>query len=372
MNRYLDWNATTPPSKGVLEAMAAAREVAWGNPSSVHGHGRQARKLLESARETVAGVLGVHPRDVLFTGSATEANHLALSGATSIVTSWLEHPSVSKMAEEYRARGRPVRFVPARPDGTIELEAVRAAFEELKETGELGGRPLLALLAASHETGVLQPLEGARALCDEFGVELHVDAVQLLGRGPHKESLACADSLSIAAHKIRGPKGIGVFAFRCGRAPVPIGRGGAQERGLRPGTQDAALAAGFERALRELKELRVGFARAEAARGLLEAGVRELGGTVHGAEVQRLPHVSNFRLPGWQGDELVAALDLRGWSVSSGSACSAGTAEPSPGIEAMVGREAARGALRVSFGPDASLTESEQLLNELRRLAGSG
>lgn len=371
MNRYLDWNATTPPSAGVLDAMAAAREVAWGNPSSVHGHGREARRLLESARETAAATLGVHPRDVLFTASATEANHLALSGATSVVTSWLEHPSVSKMAEEYRARGRPVRFVAVRSDGAVELEAVRGAFEELRAAGELGDRPLLALMAASHETGVLQPIEGARALCDEYGVELHVDAVQLIGRSSH-ESLSLADSLSVAAHKIRGPKGIGAFAFRCGRAPVPVGRGGAQERGLRPGTQDSALAAGFERALRELEELRSSFARAGAARELLEAGVRELGGTVHGAGAARLPHVSNFRIPAWQGDELVAALDLRGWSVSSGSACSAGTAEPSPGIEAMLGREAARGALRVSLGPDASALEAEQLLKELRALAGMG
>lgn len=371
MNRYLDFNATTRPTDSVLAAMAATREFAWANPASIHEHGRRARQVLESAREAVGRALGVHPRDVLFTGSATEANHLALSGATAVITSWLEHPSVSKMAEEYRARGRPVRFASVEGRGTIDLDSVRAAFEELKGAGLLGERPLLALMAVSHETGVLQPLQEARALADEFGAELHVDAVQLVGRGP-LPALDCADSLSLAAHKIRGPKGIGVFTFRCGRAPVPVGRGGSQERGLRPGTQDASLAAGLQQALSELDALREGLSEARAARDLLEETVRDLGGTIHGFGSDRLGHVSNFRLPGWQGDEIVAALDLRGWSVSSGSACSAGTAEPSAAIEAMLGREAARGAVRVSFGPGTPLSDAEQLTIELRRLARAG
>jgi len=195
-----------------------------------------------------------------------------------------------------------------------------------------------------------------------------VDAVQLIGRGPH-HGLQLADSLSIASHKLRGPKGIGAYAYRCGKAPVPLARGGSQERGLRPGTQDAALAAGFGAAILGLGELEAAFQALAAERDWIEEQILSLGGTIQGSGT-RLAHVSNFTLPGWGGPELVAALDLAGICLSSGSACAAGTAEPSPVIEAMLGRDRARASLRLSIGPGWTRPDSERFVLELRRLRG--
>jgi cysteine desulfurase len=165
-----------------------------------------------------------------------------------------------------------------------------------------------------------------------------------------------------------GPSGTRI-AVRCGRSPSPLGYGGAQERGLRPGTQDAGLAAGFAAAVGGIDELRLGFGSCAALRDQLEARILAYGGAVHGSG-PRLPHVSNFRLPGWKGDELVAALDLEGVSVSAGSACSAGTVELSPAILAMLGRVAAEGAIRVSLGPGADETDLGRLLGAIERLCG--
>jgi cysteine desulfurase len=366
---YADWNSTTPPSRAAMEAMHRVREEAWGNPSSIHAVGRQARRHVEDARELCARILRVSPRDVIFTCGATEANHLALEGASSLVVSALEHPSITEMAKRHGAEGKPVRFAQVQPNGQLDLESLHEVCRSLQSEGQLGARPVLTLQAVNQETGVLQPLEGARQLADEFGMELHVDAVQLLGRGP-REALLLADSLSIASHKIRGPKGIGAYAYRCGKAPVPLARGGSQERGLRPGTQDAALCAGFGTALHELTELEDSFQRVAAERDWLEEQIRGLGGTIQGAEAPRLAHVSNFALPGWGGPELVAALDLVGICLSSGSACAAGTAEPSPVIEAMLGRDRARSSLRLSLGPGWLRADSERLALELRRLRG--
>jgi cysteine desulfurase len=363
---YLDWNATTPPSPSVLAEMERVRAFAWANPSSVHGAGRAARNVLEAAREGIGRALRVHPKDVIFTGGATEANHLALSGASSIVTTRIEHPSIARQAEFLKAGGRSVAFAEVETSGRVDLGDLEACLTRLRDEGQLGARPLVAVQAANHETGVIQPLSEVRGLCDAFAAELHVDAVQLVGRGP-LESLQHADSLSLAAHKIRGPKGVGALAVRCGKNPKPLAQGGAQERGLRPGTQDAGLAAGFARAIVELEELRLGFDGCAPLRDRLEAWVLGRGGTTHGSG-PRLAHVTNFRLPGWNGDELVAALDLESVHISAGSACAAGTAEPSPGIEAMLGRKAAEGAVRVSFGPGQGAAAVERLIFALERL----
>jgi cysteine desulfurase len=363
---YLDWNATTPLADRVRSEMDRVRPLGWANPSSVHAHGRAARSVLEGAREAVGARLRAHPKDLIFTAGATEANHLALSGATSIVTSRIEHPSIVRQAEHWATLGRPVRFARTTPGGTVDLDSLHECFVNLKLTSELGSRPLLAVMAVSHETGVLQPLSEARAVADEFQADLHVDAVQLIGRGS-LGVLQLADSLSVAGHKICGPKGIGVLVVRCGRSPSPVGFGGAQERGLRPGTLDAVLAAGVGAAFEGLDEISEGFAGCESLRDELEVWLTRRGASVHGSG-PRLAHVSNFRLPGWKGDELVAALDLEGVSISAGSACAAGTAELSPTILAMLGRDAAEGAVRVSFGPGSTPDDLGRLLEALTRL----
>jgi cysteine desulfurase len=358
---YLDWNATTPPHPQVLAAMQRAAAEAWANPASVHAAGRRARARLEEAREAVAGLFRVHPRDVLFTSGGTEANNLALRSAAALCTSRLEHPSVIRVAEAIERAGRPVEWLPVPESGRIEPGSV------LRALGRLPPGATVALMAANHESGVVQPLEEVAAICRSAGALLHVDAVQAVGK-LEPSRWRFGDSFSLAGHKIRGPKGIGALAWRSDRgAPEPLLLGGAQERGLRPGTVDAVSAAGLSAAVARIDLLLAATSRQSALRDRLEA---ELAGVAvrNGAAEPRLPHVSNLSVCGWRGDELAAALDLGGVRVSSGSACAAGTSEPSPVVLAMLGPERARSALRVSLGEETTSSEIEIAIDELRRV----
>jgi cysteine desulfurase len=359
---YLDWNATTPPHPEVLLAMERAAREAWGNPASVHRVGRQARARVEDAREKLAELCAVHARDVLFTSGGTEANNLALSGAVGLALSRIEHPSVTRVAERLEARGVPVAWVEVSPSGRLEPSAYRRALESLPRGS------VAALMAANHETGVLQPLEAVALIAHELGATLHVDAVQALGKLP-PETWRFADSLAFAAHKIRGPKGIGALAFRGSKAPQPVLVGGSQERGLRPGTVDPIAAAGFLAALEQATQ---GPARYAKLQGLRDDFEGAFGATaqLNGDRSSRLPHVSNLSFPGTSGDELVAALDLLGVCISSGSACSAGTTEASPVITAMLGRERAKSAVRVSLGEATTSDEIQAAKAAFRRALG--
>lgn len=343
---YWDWNATTPPHPDVLDAMRAASEDAWANPSSQHQLGRAARARIERVREQLAGCVAVHPRDVLFAGSGTEANNLALRDAAALVASRLDHPSVVRVAEQLEVAGRPVRWLPVPHHGRLEPDAVQSALQSLP--ADVRGQSLVVLTLANHETGVIQDLPGVLARVRSQGARLHVDAAQALGK-LELTALGEADSYTLVAHKIRGPQGIAALAWR-GRAPAPVLLGGSQERGLRPGTASAALVAGFGAALERVDPAR--YAVLAPWRDELE---RAMGPevTIHGAGVPRLPHVSNFSAPGWSGERLVAALDVRGICVSTGSACRVGTAEPSAAVAAMLGPERARSAVRISLGEDA-------------------
>ncbi len=361
---YLDWNATTPPHPLVLVAMADAAASAWGNPASTHQIGRQARVLVEDARDKLAEICAVHARDVLFTSGGTEANNLALSDAPGLALSRLEHPSVTRVAERLQARGVPVVWVEIPPCGRVDAEAYREALQALPRGS------VAALMAANHETGVLQPLEAVALVAHDLGATLHVDAVQALGKIV-PESWRFADSLAIAAHKIRGPKGIGALAFRGPRVPKPLLVGGSQERGLRPGTVDPVAAAGFLAALRRTGDGPTRYAALGPLRNDFERAFATVA-RVNGEGVPRLPHVSSLSFTGVSGDELVAALDLLGVCVSSGSACSAGTTEPSTVITGMVGLERARGAVRVSLGESTTADQIESAKAMLWRVLGRG
>jgi cysteine desulfurase len=337
--------------------MRDAALTAWGNPSSVHRAGREARAVVEKAREAIAALGGVEPRSVILTSGATEANNLALRGARVLVTSRLEHPSVVRVAEALEAAGGTVRWIPVPATGALSASDVAQACAGL-ERGFV-----VAVMAANHETGVLQPVSEVEAVVHELGGRLHVDAVQAAGKAD-PAAWRAGDTISVAAHKLRGPKGIGALLLRTPGLPHPVLLGGAQERGLRPGTVDAVAAAGFAVAAEHAS--RGGPGRYESI-GLLRDRLeqRVAGVHVNGAG-RRLPHVSNLSFGGgWLGDELVAALDLEGIRASSGSACSAGTVERSPVIEAMVGRERAEGAVRFSLGETTTLEEIDAVISVL-------
>lgn len=323
---------------------------AWANPSSIHAEGRRSSAIIEAAREAVACLASVSPRDVLFTSGATEANNLALAHAPALITSRIEHPSVVRVAEALEARGKRVVWLSVPPSGCIDPEDVERALTDAPEGFAM------ALMAVNHETGVVQPVREVIQIVQRRGGRLHVDAAQAAGKVP--ASAWCAfDTASLGAHKLRGPKGIGALVGRSMRGIEPVVVGGAQERGLRPGTVDPALAAGFGTAVRRAGDAGVErYAALATLRDKLEAVAREYG-KVNGAEAPRAPHVSNVSFDGWRGDELAAALDLAGLAVSSGSACSAGTPEPSPVITAMHGSPRAAAAVRFSLG-DAT-TESD-------------
>jgi len=216
---------------------------------------------------------------------------------------------------------------------------------------------------------VLQPIAEVAAVTRALGAHLHVDAVQAVGR-LELTPLAGVDSLAVASHKLRGPKGIGLLAFRPGRSPVPLLLGGAQERGLRPGTVDAVAAAGFRAALQRVEESRGRYQALEPLRDELERALAQYA-IVNGLQAARAPHVSNLSFAGSRGDELVAALDLEGVRVSSGSACSAGTTEPSAVITAMLGRERAESAVRISLGEDTARSQVEYAIAAFLRILAS-
>lgn len=360
---YLDWNATTPPLAEVVAVMADAAHSAWGNPASVHAAGRAARDLVETAREAVAALVGATPRDVVFTSGGTEANNLALHAAPALVTSQLEHPSVTRVAEGLELAGRPVQWLPVPPSGRLEAAAVEAALGQLPEAKGA----VVAVAAANHETGVIQPIAEIVEVVARAGARLHVDAVQLAGKLP-LDSLLGADTLAVSAHKLRGPKGIGALVHRPDRAPRPLLLGGSQERGRRPGTVDPVAAAGFRVAAQWARGALTGHAELGWLRDRLEGElVRRAGASVNGT-APRLHHVTNLSFPDRAGDELVAALDLLGLAVSSGSACSAGTTEPSKVITAMLGRDRARSAVRLSLGDVTTGREVDFALEAFARV----
>jgi cysteine desulfurase len=375
---YLDHNATTPPHPEVLEAMKEAWQDGWANPSSIHRPGQRARALLDDARLAVGELVGRHHRDVVLTSGGTEANNLGLwqpfvDGAEGrgLVVSRVEHPSIVQTAEAIAARGGRVVWVAPAADGRVPIRALVEAMEQLGPS-----LAMVTLQAVNHETGVIQPVAELLAEARRREVLVHVDAVQALGK-LEPQAWRGADSVALAAHKIRGPKGIGALVGRAGLTPRPLLRGGAQERGVRPGTQGAALAAGFAVAARRAWRTPDVYRSLAPLRDQLEQRL-QVTAAKHGVVVSingtapRVHHVSNTSWQGWQGAELCAALDLEGVAVSSGSACSAGTAEPSAVIRAMLGEERARSAMRISFGETTRDGDVDGALSALERVLERG
>lgn len=348
MRLYLDWNATTPPLPEVVDAVAGAQREAWGNASSVHRDGANARRVVERGRAAVASLFGAEVRDVLLTSGGTEANNLAVRSGLARPGKWLlsrlEHPSVTEVARNLPVDR--VRWLKVTPAGSIDLEDVRVALHE-------SAVALVSLQAANHETGVLHDVGAVLDLLRSEAIPLHCDTVQAVGKGAPIWPEACYRVL--AGHKIRGPKGVGALITAQGVPIVPIAFGGAQERGLRPGTSDPGACAGLAVAAACVDAAK--YAAIAPLRDALEARVLAAappGSIVVGKSLPRLAHTFNIAMPGVSGPELVAAMDLEGVSVSAGSACSAGTVEPSPVLDAVLGSALAGSGVRVSLGPDAS------------------
>jgi cysteine desulfurase len=347
---YLDYNATAPLREEVREAVAAALSLP-GNPSSVHAEGRAARSAIESAREKVAALCGARPEDVVFTSGGTEANALALAAqageAWHCYLSAIEHPSVLSGGRFYRET---TTTFPVTEDGVADLEILAKELEK----HHLGGwRPFVSLMAANNETGAIQPVAEASKIVHSAGGLLHTDAVQAAGRISLDMSALGADMLSLSAHKIGGPKGVGALVLGEGMSVEPLIRGGGQERRRRAGTENVPGIVGFgvaaELALADLADA----ASQAALRDELEKGARAIApdAVVLSARVERLPNTACIAVPGAKAETLVIGLDLAGIAVSSGSACSSGKVEASHVLSAMgVPEDVAQGAIRVSLG----------------------
>jgi cysteine desulfurase len=363
---YLDCNATTPIRKEARAALLEHLDAVWGNPSSVHSFGHRSRMAIESARESVAALLGAEPRDVVLTSGGTEANNLAIYGvahaaapeARRIVSSAFEHPSVDRVLHDLESRGFEV--VRVRPDASGRVDA-----RAMVEAAEQRRTALVSLMLANNETGTLQPVDDVARALRGTGIPVHCDAAQGAGRVPVDVSRIGADLLSVAAHKMGGPQGIGALVVRQGLRIEPHLRGGGQELNRRPGTESVALTAAFGAAAEAARKglepegTRIATLRDRLERGTALMGV---GARVNGAASPRLPNTTSLYLPGVSAESLVCALDLEGVAVSAGSACSAGTARRSASLLAMGLVEEASASIRISLGPMTTEEEIETFL----------
>jgi cysteine desulfurase len=336
---YLDYNATAPLRPEAAAAMNAAMALC-GNPSSVHRHGRLARRHLEDAREQVAALAGTRPEQVVFTSGATEANNLALRGVALArrLASAVEHDSVLAAAL--------VEAVPVDRDGVVDLDALGASLAA-------DGPALLSLMLANNETGVLQPVAAAAALARRHGALVHCDAAQAAGRLPLDMAALGVDLLSLSAHKLGGPPGVGALVVGERVELAALMRGGGQERGRRSGTENLPGIAGFGAAAAAAQAGLDRVAGLAAWRDRLEAAVaaRRPDAILLGAGVARLPNTSCIGLPGLPSETQLMALDLAGVSVGAGAACSSGKLRPSHVLRAMGAAEDLAGsAIRVSLG----------------------
>jgi cysteine desulfurase len=356
---YLDHHATTPLDPRVLEAMLPYFTESFGNPHSAqHAYGWAAAAAVEEARREVAALIGARPEEIVFTSGATEANNLAIRGVATlagerrhVVTCAIEHPCVLETCRALRDAGFELTVLPVRPDGLLDLNRLGDALRP--------DTALISIQTANHEIGVLQPIAEIARICHEQGIVLHTDAAQAAGRVPLDVAALGVDLLSISAHKLSGPKGIGaLYLRRCVRI-APLFAGGAQERGLRPGTLPTPLCVGFGAACALARqELADEAARLRALRERLYRGLCEALGDVrlHGATEPRLPNNLNVCLPGIDAADLLA--DSPELALSTGAACASATQEPSAVLRALgVSDDDIQGSIRIGLGRTTSERE---------------
>lgn len=365
---YFDYNATAPVAPEVLQALTETLAQVHGNASSIHYYGQIARGRVEAARRRVAARFGCLPQEIVFTSGGTESNNLALFGAARlrpgfpVVTSLIEHPAVLGPCGRLEADGFRVRSVAPGADGVVSAESVAAA-------AAADSPCIISIMHANNETGVLQPVEEIAAAAQKMGSVLHVDGVQAAGRIGFELQKLGADLYSISGHKFGAPKGVGALYVRKGVAIDPLLFGGRHERERRAGTENVPGIVALGRAA----ELEYDAAGIAVLRDRLETGIlrRVPGCSVNGAGAPRLPNTSNIRFDGIEGEAMTIALDLRGFAVSSGSACSSGAVEPSHVLLAMgLAREEARSSVRFSLGPGNTAEEVDALIDAVAECAG--
>jgi cysteine desulfurase len=371
---YLDNSATTPVDPRVVEAMLPYLTDKFGNASSIHFFGQESRAAVDKARHQVAALINSRPNEVIFTSGGTEANNLAIRGILEanskhgrhIVTSSIEHSAVHNVCEDLEKQGYEVTYLPVHDNGIVRIDDVRNAVRE--------DTLLISIMTANNEIGTLQPVAEIGRLVRELRgagkkIWFHTDAVQAVGKtAVDVEEIGC-DLLSISAHKIYAPKGIGALYVRRGTRLHPQNIGGRQERGIRGGTEPVSQVVAFGAACEIANdENQVNASAVAKLRDGFERQVLErIDGTMlNGDPVQRLPNISNISFTGIEGEGLLINLDMQGIAVSTGSACSSGSLEPSPVIRAL-GREdaMARGAIRFSFGKYNTQEDVERVLEVL-------
>jgi len=365
---YLDHNATAPLRPEVREAVIDALALS-GNPSSVHAEGRAARAAIGQARTKVAKLVGASPANVIFTSGGTEANALALAAqsgeAWHCYLSAIEHPSVLSGGRFYRET---TTIIPVTADGVVDLDVLRKKLEKHKPGG---WRPFVSLMTANNETGAIQPVAEAAAIVHDAGGILHSDAVQAAGRIPLDMTALGADMMTLSAHKIGGPKGVGALVLAEGASVEPLIKGGGQEGRRRAGTENVAGIVGFGVAAELAAADLANMTALAALRDTLEEGVRTLrpDAVLLSSGVPRLPNTSCIAVPGVKAETLVIGLDLAGIAVSAGSACSSGKVEASHVLAAMgASPEIAHGAVRVSLGFGSENTDIQRYLSAFGEL----
>ncbi|MBK8394579.1 MAG: cysteine desulfurase [Leptospiraceae bacterium] len=361
---YFDYNATTPIHPAVKQKLPEWLDF-YANPSAVHSAGRQARDMLEKARASILTNLDLEIYKLAFTSTGTEANFLALNflfqdepeEGTQVLLSSIEHPSIYNLKLLLVERGFIVKMIPVDKYGILDLEYLEDNCNE--------DTVLVAVMLANNETGVIQPLKEVREITDKYGVYLHCDAIQAPGKMKSIYSEIDADSYSFSSHKVYGMKGISAVAYRS--KPVPVFRGGDQEKGVRPGTENLLGILSFDFALSEILGKEDTYLDLQLNnRNLLETKLKSLGGTILGEKAERLNNTTCITLP-ISNEKILIELDKRGIGVSRGSACHAGTWEPSHVLLAMgITKETANRTIRISSGIFTSQEDVENLISVLQ------
>ena len=363
---YLDHNATTRPWPEVIETVAFHLQHSYANPGSRHAEGRQARKVLESSRESIALILGAQPEEVIFTSGGTEASNLALFGAANSMTPGTialtagEHPATIEACKSLKPIGWELTILPVDRDGRLLSDGVPCPVQ------------IATVILAHNETGVIQDLRPLAAHCCERDFFFHIDAVQAVGKIDVNFAELGATSLAFGAHKFHGPRGIGGLLLKKGTTLAPFEFGGHQESGRRPGTEMVALAAGMAKAL-ELwhRERHERTARLKELRDRLEAGLLDRcpWAVVNGSREHRLPNTLNIAFPGLDGEAILVNLDLEGIACSLGSTCASGSAEPAPALVAMgAPPEVYKASVRFTVGLENTVAEMDDAGERIGRV----